>query len=432
MQSSHHLRVETDWATSTRDVSSSKNSLLLMTGVGFGCFALGVASVCLVLPSASHADSLQNPVHHDLAYMPMVMPVRHSRENTRPIKRDSSFLPVTFPVDVATAASMPHTGGGAPKTPPSARARAQARKESYALEEARLAALKDAADSGAAVQDADPKNQLPAPQDSAFTPQANSGRAHDPIVRAITPAARIRSFNAVRSYDTSARKRWDDEDDAKSRGPAPVPAPSPVESEQDQLSHHAAAAPFTLLDQASLDEAFETLEAIGDASADTAPVAVDYSAKTVVQLKDVLRSRGLKLGGRKAELVARLQEDDRLTEFVAANVQVVTPTANAGQPHDTTTDPYGYKPKIRLPAPEAAVFTPPGNSAAWEPYGGYDPKNRPPANESPPQDVPYLIPKPSVTRPSSPPPSQATATARTRQPPSLLPIPADSTSSVTI
>merc|ERR1719353_771310 len=102
MQSSHHLQVEEGRATFTRDVSSSKNTLLLMAGVGFGCFALGVASVCLVLPSASHADSLQKPVHHDLAYVPMVMPV-HARENARVAKRASSFLPVTFPVDVATA-----------------------------------------------------------------------------------------------------------------------------------------------------------------------------------------------------------------------------------------------------------------------------------------------------------------------------------------
>jgi Dullard-like phosphatase family protein len=48
-----------------------------------------------------------------------------------------------------------------------------------------------------------------------------------------------------------------------------------------------------------------------DASADMPTTnMVDYSANTVVQLRDVLRSRGLTLGGKKAELVARLQDDD--------------------------------------------------------------------------------------------------------------------------
>ena len=36
--------------------------------------------------------------------------------------------------------------------------------------------------------------------------------------------------------------------------------------------------------------------------------SVDYSKMTVAQLKDVLRSKGLKLSGKKAELIERLNE----------------------------------------------------------------------------------------------------------------------------
>merc|ERR1719183_1399821 len=63
-----------------------------MAAVGVGCFLLGVASVCLVLPSASHADSLQKAPHHDLAYMPMVMTVRPNPADARVSKQPSSFL----------------------------------------------------------------------------------------------------------------------------------------------------------------------------------------------------------------------------------------------------------------------------------------------------------------------------------------------------
>mmetsp|Transcript_16777 Transcript_16777/g.21650 ORF Transcript_16777/g.21650 Transcript_16777/m.21650 type:complete len:104 (-) Transcript_16777:288-599(-) len=38
-----------------------------------------------------------------------------------------------------------------------------------------------------------------------------------------------------------------------------------------------------------------------------AEAAVDYSKMTVAQLKDVLRSKGLKVSGRKAELIERLE-----------------------------------------------------------------------------------------------------------------------------
>jgi hypothetical protein len=42
----------------------------------------------------------------------------------------------------------------------------------------------------------------------------------------------------------------------------------------------------------------------------TATAATDWASLTVAKLKDELRSRGLKVGGKKAELIQRLEEDD--------------------------------------------------------------------------------------------------------------------------
>jgi hypothetical protein len=64
----HYLQVEAAQAASTRDVGSNKKTWLLMVGFGFGCFALGAATACLVLPSATHADSLQKTAHHVQAF----------------------------------------------------------------------------------------------------------------------------------------------------------------------------------------------------------------------------------------------------------------------------------------------------------------------------------------------------------------------------
>ena len=49
--------------------------------------------------------------------------------------------------------------------------------------------------------------------------------------------------------------------------------------------------------------------AAADDGAAPAPAA-DYTTLTVAKLKNELRSRGLKVGGNKADLVGRLQEDD--------------------------------------------------------------------------------------------------------------------------
>jgi hypothetical protein len=94
MQPSQHLQVETDQATSTWDVGSSKKTWLWMVAVGVGCFALGVASACLVLASASPVDSLHKPAHQDLAsYVPMSMRSWANTKTAAVSEHATSFLP---------------------------------------------------------------------------------------------------------------------------------------------------------------------------------------------------------------------------------------------------------------------------------------------------------------------------------------------------
>jgi len=106
MDSSRHFQVEADSATSPGDAGSNKKTWLLMVSSGFACFALGVACVCLVLPTASHSDSLQKPATHVLAYTPMNIPIRANPENARVSNRPSSFLPLVTPSSVRQA-SLP-------------------------------------------------------------------------------------------------------------------------------------------------------------------------------------------------------------------------------------------------------------------------------------------------------------------------------------
>jgi len=86
-QYAHHLQAEADKAVSTRDVGSEKKTRLLMMGLGFGCFALGVASTCLALPRASHAGShlIQADVDAAFAFNPNMA--------TAPKKAAPKFLP---------------------------------------------------------------------------------------------------------------------------------------------------------------------------------------------------------------------------------------------------------------------------------------------------------------------------------------------------
>jgi len=92
-QSSHHLQVEIDQAVSTRDVGSEKKARLLMMCFGFGCFALGVASACLVLPSASHAGSHHFRAVADVAFSPRTVITLRGNPATAPLKAPSKFRP---------------------------------------------------------------------------------------------------------------------------------------------------------------------------------------------------------------------------------------------------------------------------------------------------------------------------------------------------
>jgi hypothetical protein len=94
---------EADQATSARDVGSSRKISLLRMGLfGFGCFALGLASACLVLSSASHDDSLQKPAHH----VPAVafVPLRANPADAPTFETPSTFRPTSSRTSVVTNA----------------------------------------------------------------------------------------------------------------------------------------------------------------------------------------------------------------------------------------------------------------------------------------------------------------------------------------
>jgi hypothetical protein len=443
MQSEHHFQVETDQATSTRDVSSTRTNLLVKMALGFGCFMLGVASVCLVHPSSSHTESLQKSASPDLAYVPMGMPVRASPENVQVSKFPSIFLPRTSPVSIATAAmkrrpALQDARGNAPSQGGLAEFReqqadnlrqwlrakfhddglkaaafAKAEEQRMAVEAAakadqdrlEAAALAKAEEQRMAVQaaakaDQDRLEAAVAAENKAadWKLQIDNYRLENKAEKerltaaAFTPAADAPAV-AGRARDSAASNRWQygygygygnggyDPKKRwqygygygygnggyvpKNRVPMPAAAPILVASDEHPLIDAARTAASRKVDEAtswaSLDDALNTLEAVGEVSTNTAEV--DYSAKTVVELKEVLRSRGLKLSGSKATLVARLQDDDKWKP------------------------PHGYDPKLQ----DAAV-TPPADGVT-----GYEHKNRASARASPPQDaedMPYLLPKP--------------------------------------
>jgi hypothetical protein len=88
-------------------------------GFGFGCFVLGVAAACLVLPSASHAEAhhVSAVANRDMGFNPpMVVPLRQNPATEPQIKAPSSFLPRASRTSIATNALKPY-GGYDPKNP---------------------------------------------------------------------------------------------------------------------------------------------------------------------------------------------------------------------------------------------------------------------------------------------------------------------------
>ncbi|CAM9558280.1 unnamed protein product [Pylaiella littoralis] len=77
-------------------------------------------------------------------------------------------------------------------------------------------------------------------------------------------------------------------------------------------------------------------------AAEAAVVEVEYSSLKVAELKDMLRAKGLKVSGRKAELIERLQEHQQVAAAAAASEVTVTDTETAA-------------PKAAAAAPEATA-----------------------------------------------------------------------------
>jgi len=97
------LQVETEQATSNRDVVPNK----WMMRFGAGCFVLGVAAACLVLPSASQAKAYQVSAiaNGDMGFNPpMVFPSRQNPATERQIKAASSMYGRASRTSIATNA----------------------------------------------------------------------------------------------------------------------------------------------------------------------------------------------------------------------------------------------------------------------------------------------------------------------------------------
>jgi len=348
---SHHLQVETDQATSTRDVASSKKPSLLMAAVGVGCFMLGVASVCLVLPSASHADSLQKAPHHDLAYMPMVMTVRPNPADARVSKHPSSFLAQQSDLGQFREQQQGHLTQWilAKSEEQTVAVEDAAKAEHWKLKAAAAKEKKDrleAADWKLQIENY--RLEVKAEKDRLEAERA--AKLEQQRMEAAAAAKAEGKRLAAKNVKDRLQGAVGAQLDAKAETDRLAAAKVSAKLEQQRLEGEAALKPEK--DRLSLEVA---AKAIGDASADTMPAAgaVDYSAKTVVQLKDVLRNRGFKLGGNKADLVARLQKDDRWKQA------------------------YGYNPKIQ----DVAV-TPPAKVA-----GDASTKNRASVSVSAPKDT---------------------------------------------
>ena len=61
---------------------------------------------------------------------------------------------------------------------------------------------------------------------------------------------------------------------------------------------------------------------------------MDYESMTIAQLKDLLREKGLKVGGKKAELVERLADSESSLEPVAEEDQNTEVEIEAEEPQE--------------------------------------------------------------------------------------------------
>ena len=98
--------------------------------------------------------------------------------------------------------------------------------------------------------------------------------------------------------------------------PAEAEADAPAEPEAKPAARKPARAPTVVVAAAAAPSPWGAAPSpwgpAPDAALDAVPIAgaADYATRTVVELKDLLRARKLKVSGRKAELVSRLEAHD--------------------------------------------------------------------------------------------------------------------------
>ncbi|KAI7254601.1 hypothetical protein KC343_g1196 [Hortaea werneckii] len=138
--------------------------------------------------------------------------------------------------------------------------------------------------------------------------------------------------------------------------------------------------------------------------------ATGWASKKVTELKDELRSRKLKVGGNKADLVARLEEDDagKYTEGGETEPKTLESSAK-----DVATVP--KKSAAETKKEKAATEKQPVVDEAKE--ANNDKAKKPTSTKDPPKKTPKNGFKPNKTDPSTAPPTQTkTTTGRIEKP----------------
>ena len=144
-----------------------------------------------------------------------------------------------------------------------------------------------------------------------------------PILPPMAPA-RPDMDAATRALDSMDYEQKSEETDSESEIPEPVPEPVPVDDPWADIDHSSAEDSESETEvQTDTEETIESEEVADEVdssnletdSEDESDVeeeiedsSLDFKSKTVAQLKDELRSRGLSVKGKKADLIARLEE----------------------------------------------------------------------------------------------------------------------------
>ncbi|KAI7217573.1 hypothetical protein KC333_g4167 [Hortaea werneckii] len=139
--------------------------------------------------------------------------------------------------------------------------------------------------------------------------------------------------------------------------------------------------------------------------------ATGWASKKVTELKDELRSRKLKVGGNKADLVARLEEDDAGKDTAGGEHESVDPQSSA---EDVVTKPKKSAPQKKKEAAVAIEEQPVVEKSRDE---RTDKAKTPKSTKNPPKKAPKNGFKPNKTGPpTAVPPQDKTATGRIEKP----------------